>query len=104
MTHWAEVGKSCICIHEGPWWFKVESGILAALFGNVIEQRDGPKFMQEYKITDILVDPSYEEGHTVKLQFAEYPGEHYCSCQFRPLEKLGDEEEIITKERIPENV
>lgn len=101
---WAEVGKECICINENGEWLKFASAI-DFLFG-IATRFDGPHFMQILKITAVEAASTEQPGHEIKLHFAEFPGEHYCVCQFRPLEKLEDEQEdrIYQRHRDTEKV
>lgn len=85
---WVAIGKDCICVRER--WIK-PAGIIGLIM-NIGEIVDGPKFMQQYRIKDIETVDFEDIGHKVKLVFDEYPGERWCACGFRPLEKVEDEE------------
>ena len=86
---WVGIGKECVCI-------KTEFLRYAGLIGfltNICEKIEpAPKFMQAYKIIGIETNENESEGHRVKLNFAEFPGERWCACGFRPLEKVEEEE------------
>lgn len=82
-AEWAVPGTDVICIRELPWYGK------ALIF---LIEIDGPQFMKQYKIKDVSYRDDEDTGHHVKLHFDEYEG-RFCSCGFRPLEKIEDEEE-----------
>jgi hypothetical protein len=86
---WAEVGKDCICIRQE--WLRY-AGLIGLLMNVAERVEPAPKFMQQYKITGIEIVGDEGTGHRVKLNFAEFPGERWCACGFRPLEKIEDEE------------
>lgn len=84
---WPAPGIECICVNPHGWrdlrgedWFILDCG-----------PRPGPEFMQQYTISSLFLYEKDQPGHMLKLQFAEYPDEKYCACQFRPLAKIEDE-------------
>jgi hypothetical protein len=86
---WVAKGVDCICVRES--WFH-------PLFGTL----DGPKFMQQYTITDIAWRSHEDDGHRIKIEVSAYPDDFWCACSFRPLEKLKDTETELTAPVVPE--
>lgn len=97
MSHWAAPGIECQCLHRGDWF-----GDLISYMLNV--PMDGPKFMAIHTIQALEYSEVDNEGHRIKLVFAEFPGEHYCACQFTPLQKIEDEVKETTKAPVDETV
>lgn len=82
---WAAPGVEVMCIRDN--WGLVEL------------TQACPKFMQKYTIQDAYIMDDEDEGHMVKLRFSDHPDMRgrfaefgWCSCGFRPLEKLKREE------------
>lgn len=97
---WAQVGSECQCIRDttsNPWTKHLGFGI-----GIVIP---GPKFMDILTIQSLGYLADEDEGHRVKLRFADFD-HSYCICSFVPLQKLEQEDEVadtapVSKEHAP---
>jgi len=97
---WATPGMDVICIREK--WLR-PAGLIGFLMGAYEERTPAPKFMQQYKIAAIKYYEPDDEGHRVKLIFAEFGDAPWCVCGFRPLEKLkGEKRKRTTAPVTPE--
>lgn len=90
MNLWCCTGNDVICIRSGPW---LKPAGLIGLIMDVWEEYSGPSFMQQYKISAVSMVENEASGHQIKLHFVEFEALGFCSCQFRPLQKIGSEVE-----------